>query len=110
MPGGVGIFGIDGRRQGSDDSKEQLLELNVGPGVAGLGCDERCNVLHTLNLGGSDQAILQRIDGDEPSRRPRRHAGEAVQGRRGHARGRFIQVVDHVGRFTRGQRHKVAIR
>ena len=82
MPGGVGILGVDGRGQGTDDPEEEFLEFGVDLGVAGLRGDERRHVLHPLDLGSSDQAIIIRIDHDEPARGACGHRGEpAHQGR-----------------------------
>ena len=81
MPGGVGILGVDRGGQGSDDSEEQFLELDVGPGIAGLRGDERRHVLHALDIWCSDESIVQRLDGDKPSRRAGRNTRKAVQRR-----------------------------
>ena len=37
---GVGVLGVDGRGQGTDDAEEQFLELGVDPRVARLGGDQ----------------------------------------------------------------------
>jgi hypothetical protein len=64
---GVGIFGVDGRGQGPDDSRQELGLLTVQFDVPAVNPQDRRDGTQQARLNRAELQIVHMVEGGQPS-------------------------------------------